>query len=672
MYTNFQFRLLLILCALSYSAKAQQSLPDSLNKIAVTVSNDSAAKLYVQLARHFLSVSPDSVVVYANKALKIAPANSVAVGDANIQLGNYSHMSGNMDSALYYYTKAQTHFKKINNEKGIGKVYQSFAVVKQSMKDYQGALDDNLKAISIYEKIGFRKGLTMAYTGAGNNCRYLGKNEEGAAFMRKAMSNALNLGDSTFYYQSMAEYAGFKNKIDQADSAIFYFKKSIPYLEQNNFKYNLISAYTVYAAILIKQKPMNDTLVRKYSFGALAMANELEIEDNLQYIYSQIALYYVYKNKPDSVYYYQELSKNMVDSICATQNMEILHEAQTRYETEKKDLQIKNQSLELSTQERENLAKNRLLLIGTLGLIVVGTFAAVAYRNFRKSKRANAIINEQKSRVEEQKREIEEQKLLMEIKQKEITESITYAKDIQAAFMPNEDIFHIIHPDAFIYSKPKDIVSGDFYWFYTVAKDNKPGALRHCAVADCTGHGVPGALMSVICSNALNEAVVHKHIHQSDKILNEARRIVKRSLKTRKNQERKDGMDIALISINYETLELWYSGAYNSAWVCRKAAMIELTADKQPVGVFEHETDFTQQYIQLEKGDVIYLFSDGYADQFGGAHEKKLKYKPFRDLLISVSHLPMNEQKEKLANFFEAWKGTHEQTDDVCVLGIGV
>ena len=215
-------------------------------------------------------------------------------------------------------------------------------------------------------------------------------------------------------------------------------------------------------------------------------------------------------------------------------------------------------------------------------------------------------------------------------------------------------------------------MSGDFYWFYTESKDGKPGALRHCAVADCTGHGVPGALMSVICSNALNEVVVNNRIHQSDKILNETRKVVKRNLKTRKNQERKDGMDIALVSINYETMELWYSGAYNSAWIYRHGEMIVLAADKQPVGVFENETDFTQQHLQLQKGDVIYLFSDGFADQFGGVNGKKFKYKPFRELLLSIAELPTKEQQMKLDGFFENWKGVYDQTDDVCVVGIRI
>jgi len=666
------FLILLLNLALYSVGSSQQSLPDSLNNIALTVSSDSAAKIYAQLARYFLAVDPDSVVFYAKQSLRIAPPNSVAIGDANIQLGNHSHMIGEMDSAIYYYSKAQDFFKKINNEKGIGKVYQSFAVVKQSLKDYSGALNDNLKAIEIYEKIEFKKGLTMAYMGAGNNNKFQGNKKEGARYFYLAMRNALSLGDSVFYYQTMAEYASLKYNIGEKDSAVYYFNVSIPYLERNNFRYNLISAYIAYSDLLIHENPINEEQVRKYTFGSLAIAKELDARDNLQFIYEQIGLYYVFKNKPDSVYFYMVLSKSMADSLSDAQNMQILHETQTKFETDKKDLQIKNQSLELFAQEQESEAKTRILIVGGFGLMIVVVLAIVAYRNFRRTKRANATINEQKTRVEEQKGEIEKQNGLLELKQKEITDSITYAKDIQSAFMPNEDVFHLIHTDAFVLSKPKDIVSGDFYWFFTASQDGKPGALRHCAVADCTGHGVPGALMSVICANALNEAVVHKRINQSGKILDETRKIVKRSLKTRKNRERKDGMDIALVSINYDTLELWYSGAYNAVWICRNGEMIVLTADKQPVGVFEKETDFIQQYLQLHKGDVIYLFSDGYADQFGGEKGKKLKYKTFRELLISLAHLPMDRQRSEIDEFFNKWKAGREQTDDVCVVGIRV
>lgn len=654
-----------VLSVISCSLKAQQTLPDSLNKIAVSVSNDSAAKLYVQLARHFLSVSPDSVVVYANKALKIAPANSVAVGDANIQMGNYSHMSGNMDSAIYYYTKAQTHFKNINNEKGIGKVYQSFAVVKQSMKDYEGALNDNLQAIAIYEKIGFRKGLTMAYMGAGNNNKFLGKKKEGAVYFFKAMDNALSLGDSAFYYQTMAEYASLKYSMSEKDSAIYYFDKSIPYLERNNFRYNLITAYITYSEILIHEKPINDELVRKYTFGSLAISKEMDIKDNLQYIYGQIGLYYVYKNKPDSVYYYMALSKAMADSLCVTQNMEILHETQTKFETEKKDLQIKNQSLELSAQEKENEAKTRMLLIGTLGLIAVGVFGAIAYRNFRKSQKANVVINEQKTRVEQQKEEIEKQKLLVDVKQKEILDSIDYAKRIQSAILPPLKQFKEFLPQSFVLYKPKDIVAGDFYWLEPV------GTSILFAACDCTGHGVPGALVSVICNNGLNRAVREFKLNVPGQILDRTREIVISEFE-KSEEDVKDGMDIALCALTGKTLS--YSGANNPLWIIRKGAteIEEIKATKQPIGVYSDPVPFVTHNVTLEAGDTFYIFSDGYGDQFGGEHGKKFKANSLKKLLLSIQDESMAQQHEILNAEFNKWREGFEQTDDVCVVGIRV
>jgi len=258
-------------------------------------------------------------------------------------------------------------------------------------------------------------------------------------------------------------------------------------------------------------------------------------------------------------------------------------------------------------------------------------------------------------------------------KNKEITDSINYAKKIQSAYLPPENTFHLLFKDAFLLFKPKDIVSGDFYWFYGLADgNNQLCTILHCAVADCTGHGVPGALMSVICGNALNETVVANKIFETDQILNEIRINVKRSLKSINYSGQKDGMDIALIKLNTETNELWYSGAYNPLWIKRGNEMLELAPDKQPIGVYDHEKDFTVQNVQLSKGDIIYLFSDGYADQFGGPKGKKFKYKQLNELLKANAHLTMPEQKQKLETAFENCRGELEQVDDVCVIGIRI
>jgi len=274
----------------------------------------------------------------------------------------------------------------------------------------------------------------------------------------------------------------------------------------------------------------------------------------------------------------------------------------------------------------------------------------------------------------------------LEEKSKEITDSITYAKRIQDAYLPEKNLLTKIFPQAFLLFKPKDIVSGDFYWYSQL---NSPTPSRVFAAADCTGHGVPGAIMSVICSNALNEVVNNKHIHQPDLILNEVRNMVTASFKKQGESTQKDGMDIALVRLietNGKTT-LQFAGANNPLWIVRKGEpttpseniiststhfLIEIKADKQPIGNYEKMNPFTLHQLDLQSGDTIYSFSDGYADQFGGSFGKKMKYKPLKDLILSIQGKDMSEQNTILYNAYNDWKRNFEQIDDVCMIGVRV
>lgn len=651
-----------------FVVQAQQSLPDSLNKIALKVSRDSAAKLYVALARHFIAISPDSVIYFADKALRTAPKNSIAIGDAYIQKGNYSHMTGKVDSALYYYTKAQTFFKSINHEKGIGKVYQSFGVVKNSMKDYQGALEDNKKAIEIYERIGFKKGLTMVYMGCGNLFNRLNKKEAALNYMRLAMNNALSLGDSSWYYQTMAEFGALLIAYNRPDSSNYYYKKSIPYLEKNGFNNSLIVAYSNYAEVLFQQKPRNIPVLKEFLFKSLNLCKQLNIRDNLQSIYRQIAGYYVLCSKPDSVQYYMSLSALIADTLCNAQNMSLLHETETKYETEKKDLQIKNQSLEIDVKQKENDAKNKILLLGTFGLLGVLIFAFIAYKNFIKTKKANIIINNQKQQVELQKEEISNQKILVEEKQKEIIDSINYAQKIQSAILTGEEVWKKISNEYFIIFQPKDIVSGDFYWAFNTMNNRSVIVL-----ADCTGHGVPGGFMSMLGNSLLNEIVVENKMFKPDQILNKLRQKIISSLGQKGSADRRDGMDMAVCTWNKLDNSLEFSGANNRLWIIRNGSLTEYSGDKMPVGNFEgNATPFNCQTVQLEKNDLIVMSTDGFSDQFGGDGGKKFMSKNLKNLLLNNSDLPLEAQKRELANAFNSWKGNQEQVDDISLIMIKV
>lgn len=257
-------------------------------------------------------------------------------------------------------------------------------------------------------------------------------------------------------------------------------------------------------------------------------------------------------------------------------------------------------------------------------------------------------------------------------KNKEIVDSINYAQRIQDAYLPSKDVLYHYFPDSFLLFEPKDIVSGDFYWFYNPKVDGAEEDEHFVIAADCTGHGVPGAIMSVICANALNDVVVTRGERETGKILDSVRAHVVQILKTKADNYRKDGMDVALCRINKAQRRIQFSGAHNPLWLIRKGSeeVEVIKADKQPVGAFENPTPFTTQEINYNSGDSIYIFSDGYQDQFGGAKGKKFKAANLKKLLLEIQDLPMNRQYEKIKQTFDNWKADLEQVDDVVLIGI--
>jgi serine phosphatase RsbU (regulator of sigma subunit) len=248
--------------------------------------------------------------------------------------------------------------------------------------------------------------------------------------------------------------------------------------------------------------------------------------------------------------------------------------------------------------------------------------------------------------------------------QKEFEDSIRYASYIQSAILPPIRALFKEFPDSFIYFEPRSLVSGDFYW-YTRKKD-----LFFIAVADCTGHGVPGALMSILGMTFLNEIVNMDPIPKANNILNIMREKVMKALHQTGENDQKDGMDIALCIVNTQTHELQYSGAYNPLYIVRDTKLIEFKADRMPVGIHAiEETSFSNNCFTLSKGDQLYMFTDGYVDQFGGPEEKKFKYRRLKKLLIDISTKPMFKQYQILHDTFYDWKDEFEQIDDVLFIG---
>ncbi|MES2591511.1 MAG: GAF domain-containing protein [Bacteroidota bacterium] len=295
-------------------------------------------------------------------------------------------------------------------------------------------------------------------------------------------------------------------------------------------------------------------------------------------------------------------------------------------------------------------------------LRTLANYTAIAFENA-------LLYDNMEGEVKTRTKEIEKQKTLVEEKNQKITDSINYALRIQQAILPTEQMISSLLPDSFILFKPKAIVSGDFYWAHAIDKHQVL-----VAAVDCTGHGVPGAFMSIMGYNLLEQIVKEQKIHEPALILNELSKLVVDSLKqTNEVGSIKEGMDIALCKINYRDLELEYAGAHNALNYIREGVLTEIKADNRAIGItLANSTPFTNHKMELKKGDCLYIFSDGYADQKGGPNNKKFYYQSFRQLLLDTHSLSMEKQGQRLEEIIQEWKGEKEQIDDMLIIGLHI
>jgi serine phosphatase RsbU (regulator of sigma subunit) len=388
----------------------------------------------------------------------------------------------------------------------------------------------------------------------------------------------------------------------------------------------------------------------------------------------------------DALTYYEK-HQQLEDSLYTREQMKAAQENEIRYQYEKmaaidsienarqksvSDAIIARKDAEANERESELHRKRseQYALYGGLGLLLL--FGGFMYNRFR-------VTQKQKATIEKQKGEVEKQKEVIEEAHKEITDSIQYAKRIQSAILPPQKLVKEYLPDSFILYKPKDVVAGDFYWMETVVKRShslsEGESVILFASADCTGHGVPGAMVSVVCNNGLNRSVREHGLTDPGKILDKTREIVISEFE-KSEEDVKDGMDISLVALTHVGtdghLSLQWAGANNPLWIIRNGEVLEAKPDKQPIGKYADPKPFTTHTIDLQKGDAIYIFTDGFQDQFGGEKGKKYKAANLKQLLLSIQHETMDRQRELLAEAFESWRGELEQVDDVCIIGVKV
>ncbi len=373
-------------------------------------------------------------------------------------------------------------------------------------------------------------------------------------------------------------------------------------------------------------------------------------------------------------------SKNEVSYFALTSGQYIFIVQFIENGTVKNELKFK---IELSEPLDENVIINILSFLFYL-LVFSVMYNIRTARLKRTQKLLEQTVKERTAEIVLQKDEISLQKHIVEEKHREISDSINYAKRIQSALLTSQEYWDSISPDNFVIWRPKDVVSGDFHWAYQITIGNKhlmtSKEIAVFCAADCTGHGVPGAFMSMLGMSFLNEIVIENVNLKPADILNKLRKKIISALEhgSAGQIEQKDGMDMALCVWHKESNILEYAGANNPVWIIRPIKdtraheIIELKTNRMPVGYHYDAKDFNDFIFQLQQGDAIYLFTDGIVDQFGGPDGKKYKSKKFKEMLLSIQHLSMKDQSLMINKEFNDWRGKHEQIDDLCLIGVKV
>lgn len=582
------------------------------------------------------------------------------------------------------------------------------------LKDYNKAIESLLKAIELGEKNSNNKNLSSSFDLIAKCYNFLGDYNTAMIYRKKALQIDLIRKDPNVLSASYNNIASQFLYSSQYDSAIYYYIKSLELFRKLNDysnscitlsnlgsvyfsqkKYNLAAQY--YEECIVYANKNNDqenlainlnNLGEVYSqinqpkkaeeavLKSLSLAKEIKADYIIPYTYENLTRIYTQLKDYEKALEYQGLYITIKDSIYNAENSQKLQEMLVKFETEKKENQIKLQSAEI---QQSKLVKNGLIILVVFVLLV----ALVIFNSYRNKHKANLLITRQKEEIlskneelnqqnEEilaQRDEIENKSVLLEDKNKEIIDSIKYAKRLQEAILPPDLLVKEILGNSFVLYKPKDIVSGDFYWI----DEDKDSV--YVAVADCTGHGVPGAFMSIVGFNLLKHAIHEHNKTRPAEILNQVNIDLSKSLRQSYQESTiKDGMDIALCCLSKKENRFEFAGANNSVYLVRDGELTEFKPDKQPVGIFldEELKSFTNKTIEIKKDDVFYLFSDGYADQFGGPKGKKFKYKQLEELLLQISQKPMAEQKQILNTSLEEWKGELPQTDDICIVGFRI
>lgn len=643
--------------------------------------------LNTQGASFYIQGKYDSAIIYYKKniALLKKSKNNSDLGDAYNNIGLLYDERGDHVTALDYFSKSLKLKEKQKDLKGVAIALNNIGNIYFSQSEYQPAIENYKKSTAIYQKLEDKKGLAGTYNNIANVFKTEGQLDSALHYQNKCLhayekiNYSLGIAGS---YNNLGMIHQLKNEIP---TAIDFFNRSIEISEPINDQLGLANSYSNLSGIFLQmtEEAKTKNALQEYQshkskakeYAQLAFKYANETGAVLERRNVALALYKI--NKLEGNYKLalemQDLYFQLRDSLNTEENQKavIRQKFKTDYEIKSAQDSIHNAeakkvlNAEIKTHELEakNQKQRNYFLFAGLALTLV--FLLFIINRFR-------ITNKQKKIIEHQKHQVDETLEKLEEKQKEITDSINYAQRLQQAILAPESAIRSVFPESFLLYQPKDIVAGDFYFF------EKTATHIFYAAADSTGHGVPGAMVSVVCSNALTRCVKEFNLNDPGEILDKAREMVISTFE-KSGMDVKDGMDISLVAMVYRTnasdqnkieiTHVKWAGANNPLWYSHNGEMIEVKADKQPIGKTENPKPFLSHELNIGKDSMIFLLTDGYADQFGGPKGKKFKYAPLQDLLKNHSSEKPDDTKLKLKHTFQQWKGSLEQVDDVTLIG---
>ncbi len=639
-------------------------------------------------------------VVLSRYALYLAqqqkkPANIVRMF---LTLSRTYRSKSSFDSALFFVDTAKTIAFTNNLHEQYPIIFDFEGLVYMRMGDYETATEFFYKCIEAAEKEKDSVKVRDAFDHLGSVSFYRHDHKSSVKFYKKALSYISSTRDKGLYASTLDNVGLAFSNLNQYDSALFYQKKAVAIIEQLNDSSTLAESYINIGSTLLnlnKKKEAELFFLKAYAIDnalnndygiqlsnlylgrvyfetgrarqavpyiekAYAISKKLKIPSQIrEAALSLTRLYDTLGEYKTSSHYYKEII-DLIEEMRAQENTKAINELSAQYESEKKQQEI--QFLTQDKQLKENkIEKDRYakIFIGIVAGLLLLLSVIFIYR-FREKKKDNNLLASQKNEIEEQKEELQH-------KNKEITDSINYAKRIQGSVIPSVNLVKTLFPSSFIYFQPKDIVSGDFYW---IAQNNH---FIYYAVADCTGHGVPGAMMSMLGNSLLNQIVLNSKIDSPDIILKELHfHVVKTLNENMQQRASKDGMDIALIRIDLKNKEVAYAGAGRPLYTIKNKQLEIYKADKYSIGgIYDtQEVSYALHQIKIDAPTQFYMFTDGVPDQFGGPKGKKFMSKQLQEFITETASLPVNEQEQRFKAVFESWKSLVEQTDDVTFISV--